>query len=82
MPKLVSPDKSSFVPGRQIVDNIIMTRGYPYHAQHEREKKGVMIIKVDLEKAYERLQWDFIRETLELAGIPHSVVGIIMRCKY
>ena len=41
-----------------------------------------MIIKVDMEKAYERLQGDFIRETLELAGIPHSLVSIIMRCKY
>jgi hypothetical protein len=38
MPKLVSPDKSSFVPGRQIVDNIIMTQEV-IHSMHSMKVK-------------------------------------------
>jgi hypothetical protein len=33
-----------------------------------------------LEKAYDRLRWSFIHETLYLAGLPGSLVGVIMKC--
>ena len=39
-----------------------------------------MLIKVDLEKAYDQLSWDFIEETLERVGLPDSWVYNIMRC--
>lgn len=29
-----------------------------------------MAIKVDLEKAYDRLSWEFIKETLHYNGLP------------
>jgi hypothetical protein len=45
-----------------------------------KRRKGVMAIKVDLKKAYDRFWWDFIRNTLILAGISRSMVGIIMKC--
>lgn len=32
-----------------------------------------MIVKVDLEKAYDRLEWSFIQETLEDAGFPGRI---------
>lgn len=39
-----------------------------------------MAIKIDLEKAYDRLRWDFIEETLVLAHFPTTMIQIIMRC--
>lgn len=35
-------------------------------------------IKVDLEKAYDRLNWFFVRETLLLVGFPNQLVDVIM----
>lgn len=29
-----------------------------------KRKGGLMVIKVDLEKAYDQLMWDFIRKTI------------------
>lgn len=37
-----------------------------------------MAIKVDLEKANDRLQWGFILETLNLAGIPNYLTELII----
>ena len=33
---------------------------------------GFMLIKVDLEKAYDRLSWDFIKDILIKVGFPDS----------
>lgn len=37
-----------------------------------------MIIKIDLEKAYDHLEWHFIVETLVDVGLPQILVNVIM----
>ena len=39
-----------------------------------------MAIKVDLEKAYDRLRWDFIFDTLKQTSIPIHLFRLIMEC--
>lgn len=39
-----------------------------------------MAIKVDLEKAYDRLKWDFIKDTLMDIGLPEKIVDVIRNC--
>ena len=41
-----------------------------------------MAIKVDLEKAYDKIEWSFIREVLINANLPHSLVVLIMSCVF
>lgn len=41
---------------------------------------GFMAIKVDLEKVYNRLSWNFLADTLKDFGISDYMVNIIMRC--
>lgn len=43
-------------------------------------KRGLMAMKADLEKAYDRLSWSFIHDTLLEAKIPIPLVQIIMEC--
>lgn len=38
------------------------------------------MIKVDLEKAYDRISWKFLEETLDLIGIPVNLKNVIMDC--
>lgn len=39
-----------------------------------------MAIKVDLEKAYNKIEWSFIRKVLINANFPHNMVNLIMGC--
>lgn len=39
-----------------------------------------MIIKYDLAKAYDRVQWAFIEDMLRVAGFPPKLCEFIMQC--
>ena len=39
-----------------------------------------MAIKVDLEKAHDKLEWSFIRETLLKTNFPKELIELIMNC--
>lgn len=39
-----------------------------------------MVVKINMEKAYDCLRWDFLRDTLEDAKLPSKVVQLIMNC--
>jgi len=45
-----------------------------------RNGTGYMAIKLDLEKAYDRLSWKFVRDTLQEMRLPHNLVEVIMLC--
>lgn len=64
MPDLISPSQSSFVPESQIIDNIVIYQEILQTIRRDKEKPGFMVIKIDLKKAYDRLDWEFIRDTL------------------
>lgn len=39
-----------------------------------------MAIKIDLEKAYDRISWDYMTKVLEEVGCPEAMRQIIMKC--
>lgn len=46
----------------------------------KKGKIGWMAIKIDLEKAYDRLSWPFIKDTLEDIGFPGNFINLIWHC--
>ncbi|XP_050259653.1 uncharacterized protein LOC126704666 [Quercus robur] len=60
--KLVSPVQSAFVPRRKGLDNILIAQELFYALDGKKGKEGYMAIKIDLEKAYDRLEWCFIHK--------------------
>ena len=46
----------------------------------KKTRSGFMTIKVDLEKAYNRLLWEFIRGALQIRGLLFKGVNNIMDC--
>ena len=77
---LVGPYQTSFIPSRHIKENIIIAQEVVHSMRRKLGKKGLMAIKIDLEKAYDRLNWNFIHETLMELALPFDLVHLIMEC--
>lgn len=78
--KLISPNQASFVPGRHISDNVIIAQEVLHKYKHSVGNKGFLAWKIDLSKAYDRLNWQFIEEVLHEALIPYEIVKLVMSC--
>lgn len=46
--------------------------------RNRRNGKGLMMIKLDIEKAYYRVRWDFLQDTLVQVGLPSEWVSLMM----
>ncbi|XP_028803541.1 uncharacterized protein LOC114758643 [Neltuma alba] len=76
----ISPYQSSFISRRHIQDNIMVGQEIMHVMKRAKGRKGLMAIKIDLEKAYDRLEWSFIRQTLLDTGIESNFSNLIMNC--
>lgn len=57
MPNMISHHQSAFVPGRLIPDNVILRNEISnFMAKRRRGKKGFMALKLDMSKAYDRIE--------------------------
>ncbi|XP_050263906.1 uncharacterized protein LOC126708133 [Quercus robur] len=72
--------RATFVPGRKGVENAIIAQEIIHIASRKKGNIGYMVIKIDLEKAYDRLEWSFIREVLHAANFLPDLIQIIMSC--
>ena len=80
MEKLVAPTQCSFVLGRHSSDNIIITQEVVHSMRKKKGKKGKMDIQIDLEKAYDRLKWSFVRDRLQDIRVPESILELRWKC--
>ncbi|GAU21466.1 hypothetical protein TSUD_241890 [Trifolium subterraneum] len=75
---IVSPLKNSFIPGRSTKDNAIILKEVLHFMRKTKKKKGDMVFKLDLEKADDRVNWNFLKEMLELFKFPRRIISLIM----
>jgi hypothetical protein len=66
IPSLISQEQAGFVEGRKILDNIIHAHELIHMLKPHR--RGGMIIQLDLEKSYDKINWHYIVKTLEDFG--------------
>ena len=78
---MISDEQSAFVPGRLITDNVLVA----YESVHtmRRRKKGknyACAIKLDMMKAYDRVEWHFLEAILTKLGFNVDFVRLVMKC--
>jgi hypothetical protein len=81
LPHIISPEQSAFVPGRLITDNVLV--GFEtLHTMASRlsGKEGFMALKLDMSKAYDRIEWDFLEAMLRKLGFADQWINLIMSC--
>ncbi|KAG8373689.1 hypothetical protein BUALT_Bualt11G0050700 [Buddleja alternifolia] len=77
---LISPTQMAFVPNRNICDNSIISHEKMHYLHNTRGKKGFMAIKVDMAKAYDRVEWSLLCSILERFGFSKKFVHLIHQC--
>lgn len=76
-PKIIGQEQVRFIAGKSIVDNVIIAQEV-LHSMISKKNLHWMAVKIDLEKAYDRVKWDFVKASLKAAGIPSNLIKIIM----
>ncbi|KAL0413522.1 UNVERIFIED_CONTAM: putative mitochondrial protein [Sesamum radiatum] len=79
--RIISPAQSAFVPGRLITDNVLLAfeTNHFLHT-HSKGRKRFMNLKLDISKAYDRVEWSFLRRVLGKLGFPCSFIDLIILC--
>ncbi|KAG7579386.1 Ribonuclease H domain [Arabidopsis thaliana x Arabidopsis arenosa] len=80
--KVVKPEKiTQFRPIRRLsTDNIVVVQEAVHSMRRKKGRKGWMLLKLDLEKAYDRVRWDFLEDTIRASGLSDRWVRWIMQC--
>src|SRR6185312_1656758 len=78
---LIAPNQSAFIPGRMIADNALIAFEC-LHAikSNANERSMFCAYKLDFSKAYDRVEWCFLRSVLLKLGFQSSWVDRVMTC--
>jgi hypothetical protein len=76
----ISPYQSAFVPARSIQDNTIMAHELFNVINSKKGRGGLMAIKIDMEKAFDRMEWNFILAILSKLGFHPTWVNWVRIC--
>ena len=66
--KMVDSAQVAFVPSRCITKNIVLAQEIVHSFRHMKRKKGFLGVKIDFQKAYDRMEWGFIQRVLKAFG--------------
>lgn len=79
LPRMISANQSAFIKGRLLMENVLLAS----ELVKDYQKEGISprcVMKVDISKAFDSVQWDFFFKSLEAIGLPQKFIHWIKLC--
>jgi hypothetical protein len=73
----LGPNQTTFVKGRYILESVVVAHELIHHSIREKVKE--LVLKLDYEKAYDKLDCQFLENLLISRGFGHKWVSWIMK---
>lgn len=81
LPGIITDNQSAFVPGRSITDNMLLAfELLHYMKQKKKGAEGVVALKLDVSKAYDRVDWGFLMYQMKQLGFDNKWITWMQLC--
>lgn len=77
--EIIKENQHAFVKGQSIHENIMLCYEL-MHVYKEENRSSNMAIKIDLQKAYDFVRWDFVASILHDYKFPPWIISRILSC--
>ena len=79
LPNVISDSQSAFVPNRLITNNTTIAFEVLHRIRNKRTgRTGQMAVKLDISKAYDRVEWSFLELIMHKLGLDAQWIQLAM----
>lgn len=81
LPHLISENQSGFMKNRSITDNVLIAFEVIHHMNSKQSgNAGEVALKLDISKAYDLVNWSFLRKRMVALGFCDLWIDLMMLC--
>ncbi|XP_062100654.1 uncharacterized protein LOC133806581 [Humulus lupulus] len=78
---VIYDEQSAFLPGRLITDNSMIGFECVNHLKRcVKSKTGAFALKLDMSKAYDRVEWSFLCSLMRKLGFHEKLISLVLAC--
>ena len=79
--RIISHEQSAFVSRSSITNNVLVAFEIIHHMKRKSKgKKGDVALKIDISKAYDKIDWGFLKGIMLKLGFDSRWVDVMMSC--
>jgi hypothetical protein len=80
LPNYIDQAQAAFIKNRHISSNIIITQDIIHSFGLKTWNQQGFLLKLDLAKAFDRLEWNFLTEALHRLGLHSNFINLLRAC--
>lgn len=77
---IIDPHQSAFISGRSITDNILLGYECMHRLRHTKSIQGYTTLKLDMSKAYDRVEWTYLKAIIKAMDFNDNWIKRVMNC--
>ena len=77
---IYTPWQTAFVPGRKIQENTFLAQEIIHEMKKKKGRTGWIGLKIDIETAYDKIEWSFLKMVMTNFGFPQIWIQWVMQC--